>query len=264
MDYLGLNGKRVLVFGVSNRKSVAFHIGKLLTEQGAEPIFSVQRADQREVVERYFPGAGCYECDVCDDAGLERLALELKSRYGELHGLVHSVAHANYSEGIKAFDETVRKDFLDAMDVSCFSLIRMAGVFKGMMSNGGAVVTISISSTRLAAESYGYMAPVKAALDASVCFLAKSLSGAGIRVNAVGASPLKTSASAGIPGYIDAYLYAERATLRKRAVETGEVADVALFLLSPRSSGINAQTVVVDAGMGVNFFDRELVGKALS
>ena len=114
----------------------------------------------------------------------------------------------------------------------------------------------------MAAESYGYMGPVKAALDSSVVFLAKSLTSQvspHIRVNAVGASPLKTSASAGIPGYIDAYLFAEKATLRHQALETSEAANVAAFLLSPRSSGINAQTIVVDAGMSCNYFDSDII-----
>jgi enoyl-[acyl-carrier protein] reductase I len=123
-------------------------------------------------------------------------------------------------------------------------------------------VALSISSTRTAAENYGYMAPVKAALDSAVVFLAKSFSASSrVRVNAVCAGPLKTAASAGIPGYLESYLFAEALTLRKRGLATSEVADAALFLLSPRSSGINAQGLVVDAGMGVNAFDREIVAR---
>jgi enoyl-[acyl-carrier protein] reductase I len=112
----------------------------------------------------------------------------------------------------------------------------------------------------MAAESYGYMAPIKAALDSAVVFLAKSFStDSRVRFNAIKAGPLKTSSSAGIPGYLDNYLYAEAATLRHEALKTKEVADAVLFLLSPRSSGINAAGLVADAGMGVNFFDREIV-----
>ena len=108
------------------------------------------------------------------------------------------------------------------------------------------------------------MAPVKAALDSSLAFLAKSFSHfSRVRFNAVAPGLLKTSASAGIPGYVDAYLYAEQATLRKQAVQTEEVANAAAFLLSPRSSGINAQQIVVDAGMSVNYFDRDLIRRAL-
>src|SRR5690606_22159056 len=108
-------------------------------------------------------------------------------------------------------------------------------------------------------ENYGYMAPIKAALHSSVVFLAKSFAGK-VRLNAVCPGLLKTSASAGIPGYLDSYLYAEKATLRKQGLETQEVANAVAFMLSPRSSGINAQEIVLDAGMGVNYFDKEIVG----
>ncbi len=116
----------------------------------------------------------------------------------------------------------------------------------------------------MAAENYGYMAPIKAALDSSLCFLAKSFSAfSNIRFNGVAPGLLKTSASAGIPGYVDSYLYAEKAILRKRAISTQEAADAAVFLLSDRASAITAQTIVVDGGMAVNYFDKEIVGKTV-
>jgi enoyl-[acyl-carrier protein] reductase I len=116
----------------------------------------------------------------------------------------------------------------------------------------------------MASENYGYMAPIKAALDSSLVFLAKSFSRfSRVRFNAVAPSLLKTSASAGIPGYVDAYLYAEKVIPRGEAVKTEEAAAVAAFLLSPRSSGINAQRIVVDAGMSINYFDRELIERAM-
>ena len=131
-----------------------------------------------------------------------------------------------------------------------------------MLTPDASVVTISISTTRMAAENYGYMAPIKAALESSVVFLAKSFSEfSRVRFNSIGPSLLKTSASAGIPGYVDSYLFAEKVIPRKSALQTEEVANVAAFLLSPRSSGINAQHLVVDAGMAMNYFDREIVRK---
>ncbi len=131
---------------------------------------------------------------------------------------------------------------------------------KDLLDPDASVVTISISTTRMASENYGFMAPVKAALDSSIAFLAKSFSRfSRVRFNAVCPGLLKTSASAGIPGYVDSYLYAEQATLRKEALKTEEVANAVAFLLSPRSSGINAQQIVLDAGMSVNYFDRELI-----
>lgn len=260
MDFLGLHGSRILIFGIANRKSVACHIAKTLRDAGAEIICSVYGHEQRTAVEKLFPGAPVYECDVSDDAALKNLAGKVAREHAPIHGVVHSIAFANFAEGIKPFHKTGRADFLQACDISCYSLISIADLFKPCMAPDGAIVTISISTTRMAAQSYGYMAPIKAALDSSVVFLAKSLSeDTKIRVNAVGASLLKTSASAGIPGYIDPYLYAEKATLRKEALKTEEVANVAAFLLSPRSSGINAQTVIVDAGMSANYFDRRIV-----
>ena len=176
---------------------------------------------------------------------------------------MHSIAFANYADGLKPFHETSKKDFLQSIDITCYSLIRLADAFKGMFDSSASVVTVSISTTRMAAENYGYMAPAKAALDSSLCFLAKSFSAfSKVRFNSVNAGLLKTSASAGIPSYIDSYLHAEELTLRKKALTTEEVANTAVFLLSERSSGINAQGIVLDAGMSVNYFDTDIVRKA--
>jgi enoyl-[acyl-carrier protein] reductase I len=165
---------------------------------------------------------------------------------------------------MKPFHETIKKDFLQAIDISCFSFIAIANHFKDLLDDDASLLTISISTTRMAAENYGYMGPVKAALESSLCFLAKSFSAfSNVRFNAVCPGLLKTSASAGIPGYIESYLYAEKATLRKRALKTSEVADTAAFLLSGRSSGINTQAIVIDAGMAVNYFDSAIVTKAI-
>jgi len=265
MSFLQLEGKKIVIFGVANRKSVAFHIAKVLKDEGAELIFSVQGEEQQKAVEKFFPGASAYQCDVSSEADLKSIAKQIGNDHGTIYGVVHSIAFANYSEGLKPFHQTLKKDFLQAVDISCFSFIAMADCFKSILDPDGAMLTISISTTKMAAESYGYMAPIKAALDSSVCFLAKSLStDSCIRVNAVGAAPLKTSSSAGIPGYIEPYLFSEKATLRHEALKTSEVADVAAFLLSPKSSGINAQTIVVDCGMSTNFFDRDIVSKAVN
>ena len=122
------------------------------------------------------------------------------------------------------------------------------------------MITISISTTTMASENYGFMAPVKAALDSSLAFLTKSFSQfSKVRFNAVSPGLLKTSASAGIPGYVDSYLFAEKVIPRGKAVSTQEVADAACFLLSPRSSGVTAQKIVIDAGMAINYFDKSIV-----
>lgn len=266
-DWLGLSGKTVLVAGLANRKSVAWHVGKRLEEAGARVLHSVHTEKRRADVLKLLPGAEVFVCDVEKQSEIDALAAELARRGVKLDGLVHSIAFASYtptaSGTAPAFHETSRKDFLRAIDVSCFSLIALSNALKDVFVPGASVVAISISTTRMAAENYGAMAPVKAALDSAIVFLAKSFAERQVRFNAVGAGPLKTASSAGIPGYLESYLYAESATLRKKALETGEVADAAVYLLSPRSSGFHAQTLVLDAGMSVNWFDRSLVERAM-
>jgi enoyl-[acyl-carrier protein] reductase I len=263
MDFLKLEGKTVVVFGVANKKSVAFFCHKSLVEAGANVVHVVQDEAHREAVTKFLPDCDIFVCDVAREEEIADAARDIAGKHGVVHGLVHSIAFANYPEGIKPFHETPRADFLESVGVSCHSLIAIANAFKDILDENASVVTISISTTRMASESYGYMAPVKAALDSAVCFLAKSFSAfSNVRFNAVRAGLLKTSASAGIPGYVKPYLYAEQATLRHAALKTAEVADVVAFLLSERSSGVNAQGVVIDAGMSVNYFDANIVEKA--
>jgi enoyl-[acyl-carrier protein] reductase I len=264
MDFLQLEGKRIVLFGVANRKSVAWHIAKTLTEVGAECVYVVQNEVIRESLKRLFGEANVYVCDVEQPDQIVRLRDELAARYDCLHGLVHSIAFADYSDGMKPFHETPRKAFLQAVDISCYSLIAVCNELKELLDPDASVVTISISTTRMASENYGFMAPVKAALDSSIAFLAKSFSQfSRVRFNAVAPGLLKTSASAGIPGYVDSYLFAEQIIPRKQGVQTQEAADVAAYLLSPRSSGINAQNIVVDAGMAINYFDSEIIRRAM-
>lgn len=255
MDFLGLKDKVYYVAGVANKKSVAYFSAKTLIEAGAKCVFSVQREDQLEALKKLFPDSRAFVCDVEKAQDIKRLPELIDTK---LDGLLHSLAFANFSEGVKPFHETKREDYLQAAQISCFSFVEIANALKPLLNAEASLVTISISNTK--ATSYGYLGPIKAMLDATVPFLAKSFSEfSRVRVNAIGAGPLKTSASAGIPDYIDNYLYAEALTLRKEALQTQEVANTVAFLLSPRSSGINASTLQVDAGMSCNYFDQSIV-----
>lgn len=252
MDFLNVSGKTFYIAGVANKKSVAYFSAKTLIDNGARCVFSVQKEEQMESVKKLFPESSIFVFDVEKD---QDLALKINQK---LDGFLHSLAFANFSEGPKPFHETKREDYLQAAQISCFSLVEMSNQIKELLHPEASIVTISISNTR--ATSYGYLGPIKAMLDGTVPYLAKSFSEfSKIRVNAVGAGPLKTSASAGIPDYIDNYLFAEELTLRKKALETQEVANTVCFLLSPRSSGINATTMLVDAGMSSNYFDQNVV-----
>ncbi|MDW7772344.1 MAG: SDR family oxidoreductase [Desulfobulbaceae bacterium] len=261
MDFLQLANKRIVVFGLANKKSVACAIAGVLADAGAEVIHVVRSEERAETARRLFPEAPVFVCDVEQEENIIRVRNDIAAKTpGQIDGIVHSIAFANYSEGMKPFHQTLKKDFLQSVDISCYSLIAISNHFKDLLAEDGSVVTISISTTRMAAENYGYMAPVKAALESSLCFLAKSFSAfSRVRFNAVCPGLLKTSASAGIPGYVDSYLFAEKAIPRKKALKTEEAANVAAFLLSDRSSGINGQCLVVDAGMGFNYFDREII-----
>jgi enoyl-[acyl-carrier protein] reductase I len=259
-DFLGIANKTFVVFGAANRRSIAVAVARTLQEAGARVIHVVQNAEIAGQVQALFGDTPVLTCDVRDEKAIAEVATQVGAITPKIDGLIHSLAFARYSQGFVPFEQTPREDFLEAVDVSCYSLISIARHFQPLLSETASLVTLSISDTRMAAENYGYMGPVKAALDSTIAFLAKSLSRYGeIRVNAVGAGLLKTSASAGIPGYIESYLFAEQAIPRKRGLTTQEVANTVVFLLSPRAAGINAQTIVVDAGMGTNFFDRDIV-----
>lgn len=269
-DFLQLAGKTVLVAGVANKKSVAWHVARLLVEADCRVVYSVRSEKRRGEIHKLIgDDATVLVCDVEDEAQVEALGAALAAdceRTGQkLAGMVHSIAFADYdpadlAAGPKPFHETSKKSFLRTFDISCYSLVALSRALKPSLADDASVVAISISTTEMASENYGYMAPIKAALDSSLVFLAKSFSRTSrVRFNAVAPGLLKTSASAGIPGYVDSYLYAEKATLRGEALRTEEAAAAVAFLLSPRSSGINAQRLVVDAGMRTNYFDAAIV-----
>ena len=264
-EFLGLRDRTYLLTGFANRKSVAWHIGEILEKEGSRLIYTVRTKERKNELLQLKPDS---EVIVCDFENAEQVS-HLKKHMnemdrGSIDGILHSIAFANYSEGLKPFHETQLQDYLQATHISSFSLIELANTCKEALKDNASIVTIGISSIEVTAENYGYMAPIKASLEANVRYLAKSFSSfSSIRFNSVNAGPLKTSASAGIPGYLRNYLYAEKLTFRKKALLTQEVANTAVFLLSNASSGINGQGIVVDAGMGLNYFDKEVVDQAM-
>ena len=263
--FLQLHDKRFLIFGIANKKSIAYQIAAMLLSERAEVDLVVRDESVAEKVRPLFPQQKVFVCNVEHDSDIVQLRHILEAEGSKPYdGLVHSIAFADYGEGMKPFHETPKNAFLQALDISCFSLIAVCRELSGLLNRSASVVTISISTTRMASENYGFMAPIKAALDSSLAFLTKSFSRfSEVRFNAVAPSLLKTSASAGIPGYADSYLFAEQVIPRHRAVQTEEAAAAAVFLLSPRSSGIVAQKIIVDAGMEINYFDKEIIQKVV-
>lgn len=265
MDFLQLEGKTIVVFGVANKKSIAWHIGRTLEDSGAVVVYVVRSQARRDSLTKLMGDRPMFVCDVEFEDQIASVRNEIGEAYDRVDGLVHSIAFADYEGEIKPFHETNKKQFLRTIDISCYSFISISNQFKGLLSDDASVVTISISTTTMASENYGFMAPVKAALDSSLAFLTKSFSQfSRIRFNAVAPGLLKTSASAGIPGYVESYLFAEQVIPRGSAVTTQEAANAACFLLSPRSSGINAQRLIIDAGMSINYFDNEIIKRVMA
>lgn len=260
-----MENKTYLIVGVANKKSVAYNVARIIETEGGKLVFSVQDEEKKEFVKKNFSNSSAVVCDVTDRESIEALVKFAEDKCDRFAGLFHSVAYAPYSGGPVPFHEIDKSDFMKALDASFFSLIALCNALKQKIDKEkGSVVTVSISTTTMASENYGYMAPIKAALDSSLAFLCKSFSQfSNIRFNAVAPSLLKTSASAGIPNYVDSYLFAEKVIPRKKAITTVEAANSAVFLLSEASSGINAGKIIVDAGMGTNYFDREIVSKSI-
>lgn len=262
MSYLGVAGRTYLVTGVANRKSVAWHVAKTLEDEGAKVVYSVRSEARKASLDKLLAGKPVVVCDLEREAETVAMAAAVGRDHGPIDGVLHSVAFANYSKGIVPFHETDRADFLQATAISAFSLVELARALKPHLRKDASVVAIGISS-QVTAANYGYMSPIKAALESCARFLAKSFSAdSEVRFNTVNAGPLKTSASAGIPGYLENYLFAEKLTFRRRALATQEVADAAVWLLSPRASGVNGQGIVVNAGMDLNYFDEDVVKAA--
>ena len=263
MSFLNLANKTFLVLGIANKKSIAMVSAKILEQQGARVIYSVRSEARKASTQKLLADCSVYVCDVEEEGQIIALAEDLKNQGITLDGFLHSIAFANYADGFKPFHQTQRADFLQATAISSFSLVELARALKPILHPQASVVSVGISS-QVTAENYGYMAPIKASLESCTRFLAKSFSAdSEIRFNTVNAGPLKTSASAGIPGYLESYLYAEQFTFRKRALQTQEVANTIAFLLSERSSGINAQGIVVNAGMDCNYFDKAVIEPAM-
>lgn len=259
MNFLKLSGKRFLVCGLANRRSVAWAVGRTLEEAGAQVVFTVRNEERKAELEPLLKGRPCLTCDMEFEDDVATLGERVRVEFGELDGFVHSIAFARFRPEAAAFHETRREDFLNATQISAFSLVELARSLKPVLKQGASVVAIGISSY-VTAANYGYMSPIKAALEGCVRFLAKSFSAdSEVRFNSVNAGPLRTKSSAGIPGYLENYLYAEQLTFRKRALSTQEVADAVVWLLSPRSSGVNAESIVVNAGMDWNYFDEVVV-----
>jgi enoyl-[acyl-carrier protein] reductase I len=254
---LSLEGRNAVVFGVANKRSIAWAIAQRLSDAGAKLAVTYQnerlKQEAHELISA-LPGAEAFQCDVSKDTEIDSFFAQIKEHHGRLDTLVHSVAYAPAEELKGDFVNTSREGFRVAHDVSVYSLIALSRAAAPLMTNGGSIITLSYFGAEKVMPSYNVMGVAKAALEASVRYLAYSLGPKSIRVNAISAGPIKTLAARGIAGFSEMLkAQAERAPL-KRNVEVKEVGDTALYLASDLSTGITGETIYVDGGYNIMGF----------
>ncbi|MFZ3210529.1 MAG: enoyl-ACP reductase [Terriglobales bacterium] len=252
-----MEGRTAVVFGVANKRSIAWAIAQRLQQAGARLVITYQNQrleqDAKELIAA-LPGAEAFMCDVSSDEQIDQLFTQLKSRYGKLHTLVHSIAFAPADELKGEFLATTREGFRIAHDVSVYSLIALARAAAPLMEDGGSILTLTYYGSTKVVPHYNVMGVAKAALEASVRYLAHDLGPRRIRVNAISAGPVKTLAARGISGFGDMLkAHAERAPL-KRNVDVNEVAETAVFLASDGGAGITGEVIFVDCGYNIMGF----------
>jgi enoyl-[acyl-carrier protein] reductase I len=249
--------KTAVIFGVANKRSIAWAIAQKLQQAGWQLAITYQNerlAQEAKGLIEELAGATGFMCDVAHDEQIAKLFEELKQKYGMLQGVVHSVAFAPAAELSGQFLNTTREGFRIAHDVSVYSLIAVARAAAPLMTRGGGIVTMTYYGAEKVVPKYNVMGVAKAALEASVRYLANDLGAQNIRVNAISAGPIKTLAARGISGLGEMLKsHAERAPL-KRNVDPGEVGATAAFLLSEAGSGITGETIYVDCGYNIMGF----------
>lgn len=252
-----MEGRTAMVFGVANKRSIAWAIAQALQAAGARLVITYQNerlAEEAKDLIAALPGAEAFQCDVSRDEEVEQLFAQLKARYGKLHALVHSIAFAPADELKGEFLATSREGFRIAHDVSVYSLIALARAAAPLMEDGGSILTLTYYGSEKVVPHYNVMGVAKAALEASVRYLAYDLGKRRVRVNAISAGPIKTLAARGISGFGDMLkAQAERAPLQ-RNVDVNEVAQTALFLCSDAGSGITGEVLYVDCGYNIMGF----------
>ncbi len=250
-----LAGKKALIFGVANNRSIAWAVAQELHAQGAELAFTYAGEVLEKRVRPLAEGIGStlvLPCDVTRDEEIEAVFDTVGREWGGLDVLIHAIAYASKEDLSQPYVQTGREGFHTALDISSYSLVALTRHAAELMKGrDGAVVTLTYMGSEKVVPNYNVMGVAKAALEASVRYLAHDLGPEGIRVNAISAGPVKTLAAAGIAGFRDMLRYAgERAPL-KRNVEPAEIGRTAVYLVSDLGSGVTGETIHVDAGYNV-------------
>ena len=249
-----LEGKTALIFGLANKHSIAWGIAQAFHEEGAELGFSygIPQLERRVMPLAEQLGVDfVVMCDVTKDEDIDAVFEKAAARFGKIDILVHAVAFAKQEDLAGRFVNTSRDGFAMALDVSAYSLVALSRRAVPLMADGGSILTMSYYGAEKAVPHYNVMGVAKAALEASVRYLAADLGPSGIRVNAISAGPIKTLAAAGIAGFRKMLRYVGERTPLRRNIDQAEVGKTALYLCSDLASGVTGEVVYVDAGYNI-------------
>lgn len=250
-----MQGKKILVMGVANKRSIAWAIAKALHREGAELAFTYQgeRLEKKvkKLLDEEMPGSLCIECDVTQDEQIEKAFTQIAEKWDNLDGLLHSIAFAQAEDLERPYVETSRDGYKLAQDISAYSLVAVANEARKYMKNGGSIVTMTYMGSERVIPNYNVMGVAKAALEASVRYLANDLGPNNIRVNAISAGPIRTLAAKGVKDFNSMLSVVEERAPLRRTTNVEEVGDAGLFLLSDWARGITGEVLHVDCGYNI-------------
>lgn len=249
-----LEGKKALVMGLANNRSIAYGIASSLKEHGARLAFNyVGDAIKKRVepISEELGGEFTFQCDVCDDTQIEKAAKLVKEKWGSLDVLIHSIAFANREDLGGPFINTTRHGFQVAMEVSVYSLTALAHAFESLFNPEASIISMTYLGSNRVIPGYNVMGVAKAALEASVRYLASDLGPSGIRVNAISAGPIKTLAASAVSSFKDSFNYMNEHAPLRRNVSIMDVGGAAVFLSSSLSRSITGEVLYVDSGFNI-------------
>ncbi|MEN9825277.1 MAG: hypothetical protein RI953_1022 [Pseudomonadota bacterium] len=255
-----LSGKRGIVFGVANNKSLAWSCAQACAAEGATMLFNFLGAAQEKRLNELIseiPGAKAKGCDLSKDEELEEFFKWVRTQWDSIDFVIHSVAYTEKECLKEPFVNTTRQQFLSTMDISAFTLVAAAKHAAPLMRNGGSIISMSYYGAEKVVPNYNVMGVAKAALEACNRYLADDLGPQGIRVNSISAGPIRTLSSSAIPGMRNMLDYSQKFSPLRRNITGEDVARSALFLLSDLGSGVTGETLHVDCGYHVMGMFRE-------
>lgn len=245
-----LTGKKILVMGVANKRSIAWGCAQMMMEQGAQLIFTYQNERLKKSLHKLVADENALiECDVASDESLQTAFATIKDRFGKVDGIVHAIAFAPKDALGGDIMNASRQDFAIAQDISAYSLLAVAKYGQAILNNPASIVTLTYFGSERAVPNYNVMGVAKASLEAAVRYLARDMAKYGVRVNAISAGAVKTLAVTGIKGHSELLEMSEERTVDGQSVTTREIGGTCAFLMSDLATGVVGDTIYVDKGV---------------